>query len=84
MQHAQDRDRVSSEKDDVFEVAEAEDKEKGKGKLMKEESKESVIGWREGEQETLEEKIEEGEGDELPPIEVLEDDSVDEEIAGYP
>ena len=68
----------------MFEVAEAEDKEKGKGKLMKEESKESVIGWREGEQETLEEKIEEGEGDELPPIEVLEDDNVDEEIAGYP
>ena len=32
----------------------------------------------------LEEKIEEGEGDELPPIEVLEDDNVDEEIARYP
>jgi hypothetical protein len=88
IQLAQDGDRVSGEKvgkvDEVVEAElEAEGKWKGKGKLVKEESKDILIEWPEEEQgpsgkEEIEEK------DELPPIETLgEDDDVDDEIAIY-
>ncbi|SRR6266702_892363 len=77
---AQDEGVVSGEKSVKLEGTDG----KGKGKrLVKEESQDVIVEWPSDEQDPLgEDEIDDS--DELPPIEVLEDeDDVESEISGY-